>query len=127
MNISFISSAIVTVLTAGPAFGGDRFTQAVAGQLHLPSDTLVWRLLCLGAVALSIVAALSTNMNKSSEVGSRLVRAETCHAELEALEALVEFGQLPVTEAVKLYQQYVAGVPFIQEEPVAAPPQPASA
>lgn len=124
---SLISSAAVSVLTAGPAMGGDAFTTGVAGLLHLPTDTIVWRVLCLGAVILSIVAAVCTYVSKANDVGTRLLRAETCHAELEALEALVQFGELRVAEAVKLYQQYVSGIPFIQEDEPAPAPQPAHA
>ena len=40
---------------------------------------------------------------------------EACNAGLKGLETLAEFGQLSVNEAVKLYQQYITGIPFIQD------------
>jgi hypothetical protein len=42
-NVSIVCSAIVTVLTAGPALGGTRFTDATADMLNLPDNALVDR------------------------------------------------------------------------------------
>ena len=65
----------------------------------------------------SLVAVIATNLYKSGDLASRLSRAEAASAQLEGLEALVEFGRLPVDEAVKLYQQYVATIPYIPDQP----------
>ncbi|MBA3943051.1 MAG: hypothetical protein H0X37_00645, partial [Herpetosiphonaceae bacterium] len=102
-------------LTAGPALGGEKFTAVVGNLFSLQSDSTVWRVLCLAGALLSIIAAVSTNLYKSHDVAARLSTAQACNNELEGLEALLKFGELPVKEAVTLYQKYIAEIPFIQE------------
>jgi MFS family permease len=119
-NLSIICSAVVTALTAGPALGGVQFTESSARVFNITDDSLVWRLLCFAAMVLSLVAAIATNLYKSHDIAARLAKAESCSAALEGLETLVEFGRLPLAEAVKQYQQAVAEVPFIHEEPPAS-------
>lgn len=118
-NFSTISSAVAAVLTAGPALGGVTFAQAVQQGFSLPTQSIVWRILCLGAMVVSIVAAISTSMHKSQDLAARLSAAEACNAELEGLQTLLEFGKLPVEDAVKLYQQYVTKIPFVEDYPAA--------
>jgi electron transfer flavoprotein alpha/beta subunit len=77
----------------------------------------VWRPLCLLAMLISIVAAISTNLSKSKNTEARIVSVEATNAELEGLQALIEFDQVALEDAVKLYQQYVARVPFVSETP----------
>ena len=72
---------------------------------------------CLFAMLTSVVAAISANLSKSKNAEARIVSAEACNAELEGLQTLVEFQQVSTEEAVKLYQQYVARVPFVAETP----------
>jgi hypothetical protein len=112
-NVSIICSAIAAVLTAGPAIGGTSLTSAIGSAAALRDDSPIWRLLCFAAMIVSVIAAISTNLYKSHDVAGRLSKAEACNVSLEGLETLVEFGQLPVKEAVKLYQQYVATIPFV--------------
>jgi hypothetical protein len=114
-NISIVSSAIAAVFTAGPAIGGLTFAQAVQRGLTLDQSAPVWRTLCGGALIVSLVAAISTNLSKSQDLNSRVTAAEVCNTELEGLRAFVEFRHLPVEEAVELYQQYVAKIPFVAE------------
>ena len=111
--VSIVSSAVVSALTAGPALGGAKFTVAAAAMAGVGDDAIIWRSLCFLAMILSITAAISTNMFKSSEAVSRLAKAEACHAALEGLETLVRFGQIPLGEAVAQYQQQVAEIPFV--------------
>src|SRR3954463_1878907 len=113
--ISIVSSAVVSALTAGPAFGGTKFTEMAASMINTADDSFIWRGLCFGAMALSIVAAISTNMLRSSEAATRLARAEACNAALEGLETMLHFGQIPMADAVTQYQQHVAEIPFIPE------------
>jgi len=115
-NLSIISSGVAAALTAGPAIGGTRFSTSLQHLLALPDDSLVWQSLCLLAAVVSVVAAVSTSLYKSRDLASQLSKAETAASQLEGLETLLEFGQLPVAEAVKLYQQYVSGIPFIPEQ-----------
>jgi len=116
-NISIVSSAMAAVFTAGPAIGGLTFAQAVQRGLALDQAALVWRTLCGGALIVSLVAAISTNLSKSQDLAGRVAAAEVCHTELEGLRAFVEFRHLPVEEAVELYQQYCAKIPFVEEAP----------
>ncbi|HLN75578.1 MAG TPA: hypothetical protein VK204_00955 [Nocardioidaceae bacterium] len=115
--VTVISSALAAAFTAGPAVGGSKFTDRVAESLELGSPEAVWRPLCLFAMVVSIVAAISANLSKSKNTEARIVSAEACNAELEGLQTLVEFKQVSLEEAVKLYQQYVARVPFVAEKP----------
>lgn len=115
--VSVISSALAAAFTAGPAVGGSKFTDRVAESLDLGGAEDVWRPLCLFAMLTSVVAAISANLSKSKNAEARIVSAEACNAELEGLQTLVEFQQVSTEEAVKLYQQYVARVPFVAETP----------
>lgn len=117
VNIAVIGSALAAALTVGPAVGGTRFTSAVQDIFSLDNDSTVWRVLCLGAALLSLVAALATNLSNSHLVSAQVSAAEACSAELDGLESAVAFGHLPVEDAVKLYGQYVAKVSFIDALP----------
>lgn len=116
-NISIVGSALSASLTAGPAFGGTGFTNAVAELFNLSDDSLVWRVLCLFAVIFSIAAALATNFATSHSLADRVSAAETCSAQLEGLQVALNFGHLELEEAVKLYQQYVTQVAFVEALP----------
>jgi MFS family permease len=113
--VAVISSALAAALTAGPALGGPKFTSQVAAAFQLGGPSEVWRPLCLLAMIVSVIAAISANLSKSKNAEARIISAEACHAELEGLEALVEFKQVPLEDAVKLYQQYIARVPFVSD------------
>ena len=115
--VSVTSSALAAALTAGPALGGTRFTSGVAQSLELAGPEAVWQPLCLAAMVVSVIAAISANLSKSKNAEARIVSAEACNAELEGLQALVEFRQVSLEEGVKLYQQYVARIPFVADRP----------
>jgi hypothetical protein len=118
-NISVWGSVLAAILTAGPAFGGTRFTSALQGVFSLQESSAVWQMLCLSAVLLSGVAALTTNLAASHSVAAKVSAAETCNAQLGALQVALDFGYLDPEEAVRLFQQYVAQVPFIDNTPLA--------
>jgi len=115
-NISIICSAVASVLTAGPALGGTSFTEGIQNILQIADDSPVWRILCLAATLLSISTVIATNMYKSHDMSSRLSKAQAGNALLEGLETQIEFGSMPLQEGAKLYQQYIADVPFIHEK-----------
>jgi hypothetical protein len=115
ITTSIVSSSLAAVLTAGPALGGETFADTVGNALSLGDRSLVWRLLCLGALVVSLVAAISTNLARSRDLERRVNAAEACNTELEGLATLLEFGRLPLDDAVKLYQQYVVKIPFVEE------------
>ncbi|MGY2743384.1 hypothetical protein ACQCSU_16825 [Pseudarthrobacter sp. O4] len=116
-NISVVGSALAAMLTAGPAFGGTGFTEALQGIFSLGDDSVVWRVLCLLAVLLSVAAALATNFANSHSLSDRVSAAETVNAQLEGLQDTLSFGHIAVDDALKLYQQYVAQVAFVDEVP----------
>lgn len=114
-NITIVLSSLSAVFTAGPAVGGETFAASVQRTLGLASESSVWRLLCLAALLVSVGAALMTNIGRSQDAVGRLGTAEAVNAELEGLTTLVEFGHLPVEDAVKLYQQYTVKIPFVDD------------
>jgi hypothetical protein len=114
-NTSIVGSGLAAMLTAGPAFGGTDFTEAVQALFSLESSSVVWRVLCLGAVLLSVAAALATNFANSHSLADRVSAAETCRAQLEGLQDTLNFGNIAVDDALKLYQQYVAQVAFVDD------------
>lgn len=93
-NISIVSSAIAAALTAGPAAGGTTFAKTVQQGLGWEQSSSVWRLLCLAAVIVSVVSAISANVNKSNNLAAHISAAEDCNAELEGLRAQVEFNNM---------------------------------
>ncbi|MDP9695465.1 UNVERIFIED_ORG: hypothetical protein J2X79_003042 [Arthrobacter globiformis] len=116
-NISIVGSALAAMLTAGPAVGGTGFTEAIQGIFRLGEDSVVWRFLCLAAVILSVAAALATNFANSRALGEKVSAAESANAQLEGLQLSLSFGNLAVADALKLYQQAVAPVAFVDEVP----------
>jgi hypothetical protein len=117
-NLTIVLSTMAALSTAGPAVGGESFAGGIQRALGLGSDSYVWRVLCLLALVVSVGAALLTNLAKSQDHGSRLATAEAVDGELEGLSVLLQFGELPVQDAVKLYQQYTAKISFVPDIPV---------
>jgi hypothetical protein len=113
LMVTIVSSALAAVLNAGPALGGTDFTGPVAAALNLGSPAAVWRPLCMLAMIVSVVAVISANLGKSKSSENRIASAETANGELESLEILIDFHQLPLKEAITMYQQSVARVPFV--------------
>jgi hypothetical protein len=119
-NVTIVLTTLAAVSTVGPAVGGQTFADGVKRALGLSSDSVVWRVLCLVALLVSVGAAILTNLGKSQSEATRLANVEAVEAELEGLAVLLEFGQLPVQDAVKLYQQYTSKISFVPDGPVAA-------
>jgi hypothetical protein len=116
-NISIISSALAAVFVAGPALAGQTFTDGVKRELSLSSGALVWRPLCLAALIVSLVSAISSNLSKSQDLAARVTAAEVCSTELESVMTSLEFGHLSVEDAVEQYHQCVSKIPFVEELP----------
>jgi hypothetical protein len=123
-TITVVLSSMAAVFTAGPALGGEPFAQSVQNALGLVSDSYVWRTLCLLALVVSVGAAVLTNIGKSNNDMAKLSSAEAANTELEGLSSLLHFGHLSVEDGVKLYQQYSAKIPFVDDQPGATPPPP---
>ena len=114
-TITIVLSSLAALFTAGPAFGGETFSASVQSALNLQSDSSVWRVLCLLALLVSVGAAVLTNLSKAQDDIGRLSMAEAANAELEGLSSLLQYGQLTVEDAAKLYQQYSVKIPFVDE------------
>jgi hypothetical protein len=114
-TISIVSSAVAAALTAGPAFGGSSFAKTVQAGLDLDQSESVWRLLCFGALAVSVTAAIAANLNKASDLTSRIAAAEAARATLHGLATRLEFGRLPVEDGAQEYREVLAGIPFVPD------------
>jgi hypothetical protein len=119
-NVTIVLTSLSALVTAGPAAGGESFAGGVQRSLGLSSDAYVWRVLCLVSLVVSVSAAVLTNLGKSQDAAGQLSTAEAVDGELEGLAVLLEFGQLPVEDAVKLYQQYTGKINFIEDLPAPA-------
>jgi MFS family permease len=117
-SATIVLTSLAAAFTAGPAIGGETFAVSAQQAFGLVDDSAVWRLLCFLALAVSLAAAIMTQLGKSQEAGGQLAAAEAAAAELEGLATLVHYGRLPFEEAVKLYQQYTAKISFIEDMPV---------
>jgi cytochrome bd-type quinol oxidase subunit 2 len=116
-NLTIVLSSLAAAFTAGPALGGEPFAESVQRTLGLVTDALVWQLLCLLALVVSVGAAVLTNIAKSQDSEARLSTVEAVNAELEGLAGLLHYGHLSLEDAVKLYQQYTARIPFVEDVP----------
>jgi hypothetical protein len=119
-TITIVLSSLAALFTAGPALGGEPFAESVQDTLGLVSDSTVWRSLCLLALLVSVGAAILTNLGKAQDDVARLSSAEAANTELEGLAGLMHFGHLSVADGVKLYQQYIVKIPFVDDQPGAA-------
>jgi hypothetical protein len=115
-TITVVLSSLAALFTAGPALGGEPFAQSVQDSLGLASDSYVWRTLCLLALLVSIGAAVLTNLGKAQDDVARLSSAEAANTELEGLAGLMHFGRLSLEDGVKLYQQYIVKIPFVDDQ-----------
>jgi hypothetical protein len=116
-TISIVSSAMAVALTAGPAFGGTSFADRVREGLSLQQPSYVWQVLCLGALVVSVTAAVSAQLNKANDLTGRIGAAEAAGVMLDGLRTRLEYGRLSVKEGAEEYQDIVAGIPFIHAEP----------
>jgi hypothetical protein len=124
-TLTIVLSTLAAISAAGPAVGGESFVGGVQRALGLPSESVVWRVLCLVALLVSVGAAILTNLDRSHDRAARLAGVEAVEGELEGLAVLLEFGQLSVQDAVKLYQQYTSRIAFVPDVPDAADGRPA--
>jgi len=110
-NIAIICGAIASVLTAGPALGGNTFTALISNALGLSSPA--WQLLCLAATIFSVTATIAINMSKSSDIRSKIDSARGCEAKLEGLQTLLELKQIEIAQAASLYSNYLTEIPHV--------------
>ncbi|MGR6967670.1 hypothetical protein ACU610_24745 [Geodermatophilus sp. URMC 61] len=121
-TVTLVLTSLSAVFTAGPALGGVSFAEAVQNLFGLDSSSTVWKTLCLLALLVSVGATVLTNITRTRDPVAELSAVEAADAELEGLATLLEFGTLSVEDGVKLYQQYVTKIPFIDDAPAVARP-----
>jgi hypothetical protein len=76
-----------------------------------PSIKLRW--LSAGATASSALAVSANQWYKSRDLTTRILKAQAADAKLEALEALIEVGQITLKEAAARYAKCVLEVHFV--------------
>ena len=108
--LTVIASALATVLTAAPAIGGARLTQALGS---IGPDSPSWRILCGLAAICSGLAAIATNLHRHYDISARLAKTEASAARLEALDVQVDLGACPVPDALGQYQKILADTPHL--------------
>ena len=113
-NLGIVCTSLTAIFTAGPAIGRDQFTKFMAAVFNV-REVAVWGTLCLLAMLLAIAAAIINGLNRAHETAARLAKAQTAHTQFEKLEISLEFENLPIPEATRLYQQTVADLTFIPE------------
>ena len=123
-TITVVLSSLAALFTAGPALGGEPFAQSVQNSLGLASDSYVWRTLCFLTLLVSIASAILVNLGKANDEVAKLSSAEAANTELEGLTGLLQFGRVSLEDGVKLYQQYIVKIPFVDDLPNNAPPAP---
>ena len=79
-------------------------------------STFLRRALCAAAMTASVVAAICANLSRSKNAEARIISAEACNTELEGLQTLLEFHQVPMKQAVKMFQESIAKVPFVEDD-----------
>lgn len=111
VNTGIICSAIAAAAAVGPALGGKEFSDWLTNSLG--SELPIWQVLCLLAALCSITAAISTNMSKSHETNSQILKAQVGDAKLEGLETLLELEQIDLDQGSKMYVQYLNELSFL--------------
>jgi hypothetical protein len=114
-NVTIVLSSLAAAFTAGPALGGEPFAESVQRTLGLNTSSIVWRVLCFAALLVAVSAAVLTNIAKSQDSEARLSTVEAVNAELEGLANLLHYGHLSLEDGVRLYQQYTAKIPFVDD------------
>jgi hypothetical protein len=123
-TVTVVLSSLAALFTAGPALGGEPFAQSVQNSLGLARDSYVWRTLCFLTLLVSIGSAILVNLGKANDDVARLSSAEAANTELEGLTGLLQFGRVSLEDGVKLYQQYIVKIPFVDDLPTDVPPAP---
>lgn len=119
-GVAITGSAVSAVLTAGPAIGGPSFTSATASLLAVTDTSHIWRVLCFGALLLSVLAAVAVNLSNNLAIGSRVLAAETASSEIEGLHTLLTFDEISVGDAARGLHSSTAKVAFLPRNQPAA-------
>jgi MFS family permease len=112
LNVTIVGGTLAAAFTAGPAFGGQSFTQWLTMALSLTSPS--WRLLCAGAAVCSVTATMATQLLKSQNLDEHVARAQSCRAKLEVLEIGLTTQTIPVAQATTEYLRCVEDTAFLE-------------
>jgi hypothetical protein len=112
---SIVCSSLAAAFTAVPGIGGPDAMQAIARELNLGKPSDVWQPLCIAAFVVALAAAIAANLYRAQDLPAHVSSAEACNAELESLLTLLDFHDLPLSEAAELYEQCVRKIPFVDE------------
>lgn len=111
INVSIIAGAFAAALTAGPGVGGEGFIGVAKGVVSLGIP--IWQVLCSAATLLSLTAVITNGMLKSYDHAAKIADAKKSDSKLEAIETMLEFGQIDVKKATQQYTQCLADLPRI--------------
>jgi hypothetical protein len=111
-NSSIVFGGIATLLTATQlAFG--KGPANFLKTIYPAAGISVWQLLAVAATICSASAAIAGAIYKQQEIASRLAKAQSCAAKLEALETSLDLDLINLKEANTRYAQYIAEIPFV--------------
>ena len=110
--LSILGTGLAALLTAGPAVGGASFTAALTQALGTTSPS--WRILCAAATVFSFLATTALSIHKVQDLTNKVSKAQSAHAQLEALETFMETTEISNTTATEQYAQIVRDVPYLQ-------------
>jgi hypothetical protein len=111
LNVTIVGGTLAAALTAGPAVGGQSFTQWLTKTLELASPA--WQLLCAAAAACSLTATVATQLLKSQNVEEHVARAQSCRAKLEVLDVGLTTGMVDAKQAAAEYLRCVEETAFL--------------
>jgi hypothetical protein len=105
---SIVCGAMAAALTAGPGLGGEGFVDQfeVPESLGLP----LWQILCALASLLSMAAVIANGLLKFNDLTGKISGARMNDAKLEALETMIEFGQIDLAQATREYTQCLSDI-----------------
>jgi MFS family permease len=112
LNLSIVTGAIATALTAAPALGGKTFADWITATFGLSSPS--WQILCALAAACSLTAAVVTQLNNSKNYEEHIAHAQQIRATLEMLEIGIATGHLSRRDATSQYLKCVENTTFIE-------------
>jgi uncharacterized membrane protein YozB (DUF420 family) len=103
LTLAVVAGALATLFAATPAIGGKPL-----------SDVLpVWQLLCAFAAICSLIAAIATQLQKSSNLEANVARAETVRARLDILNIGLIAGNLSREQAANEYGECLQLASFL--------------
>jgi hypothetical protein len=111
INLAIVAGALATVFTASPALGGVSFSDWLTETFGFSSPA--WQVLCAGAAACSLAAAIATQLLKSHNIEEHVARAEAVRAKLEAIDLGRITGRLTPEQVATEYSACVEQASFL--------------